>query len=329
MKRILLALAAIIFVSACTMPGVGPSVALGQASPTQGVVINKFTFAPSLLVGASTSGGTDGWTGALSIEVQNKGGVTAQQVNASLFNMNFGDWAVTKSYSDFGDLLPPDAERKLAGMSGSDSWEMRAPFVPEGLKLAYEPRVRVCYGYNTTASASFIAMNSSEWRIEQQTARLEEKAITTTNSGAPIHFTIDARAPVIFTTATPNVKLNIKATNMASVMGTGLLGGGGVSVLQGLPFQSPTANCLALSGLNQVVVNVAISGATCVTRTGVTCSGSTASATINVIEGQEGSKVFEFTLPSSMRQQYDVVITSTYGYFVEAKTTMSVRAPYK
>lgn len=289
-------LAITIVLSAC----VGGGGKEGAVSLTQGVVINSFSFNPTAI--------TSGETGTFALNIENKGSVKAT-VNAYLYNMNYSGWssdltsANPNIISDIA-LMPPDPDKNIPGDTYVWTKDVTAPSIATGIKVPFNPRVRVCYKYNTTATTSFLVMSSDQWRIEQQQAKTTQTAITTQNSGAPVHFGITTRQPLIWyptTGTTPTMRVVVEATN--------------VDPSAGVPYFKSGSSCMLLPSTERNIVNVTVE------LIGIKKQ----SGTITLIGGKSGTKTFDFDAPNVTRQEVTAILTSDYGYFVEAEAPITVQ----
>ena len=289
--KLLTVIAIIVLASGCTMPGGTTSV----ATSTKGVVINSLLFSPAQLEGTEE--------GVLALEIQNIGSVQAKNIKAYVYGMDtVNAWTVVSDQGtpeyDFGTLDAPDSVNNIESFPITGTWTF-APTAsaPEGVPIEYHPSVRVCYDYTVTSTAKFTVISKEELKNEKNRGVLTYSDVTTKNSGGPISIDIASRQPIVVSSlvAAKELSVNVKVRN--NDMTTGIV-------------YLPGSDCmkLATGDFNRVVVTVEIPSI-----------GETHTETILLSDGKTGSKTFTFSsIPNDVvKQDMDIILTSTYGYSVE------------
>ena len=309
---ILLIIVSLVAFSGCTG---GKSVAVNKA--TQGMVINSFTFSPSNMV--------NGEEGSMVLEVQNIGGTTAEEVKAFLYNIDStayfaitGGIAGAETTYLFGDMTPPDTVNNIPSFPESIVFTADNTGLvgaPEGIPVSFDPKVRVCYIYETTATAEFTVISADELRQQTQRGVYKESPVITSSSGGPLSIEILTPQP-IKANAAKIITIQVKVRNLDK--------------LNGLVFKEPNIAlvppetidvCMDPSTLkdkiNRVDVSISIPelpGAVFTAQTVRLLKG----------DGAEGTATFRSNaavdLSGVVQQDFHIVLTARYGYFIEAQT---------
>ena len=303
---ILLTIAFLVALSGCTSGG---STAVNRA--TQGMVINSFTFSPSKMV--------NGEEGSMVLEVQNIGGTTARDVKAFLYNIDSTAYfAITESgvvATDylFGDMTPPDMVNNIPSFPESivftaDNNALEG--APEGIPITFEPKVRVCYLYETTATAEFTVISADELRQQTQRGVYKESPVITSSSGGPLGIEIMTPQP-IKADANKEIRIQVKVRNLDK--------------LNGLVFEQPVAPqtidvCMNPTTLKDMINRVTVSLSIPDLPAAVF-----ADQTVRLLkgDGSEGTATFKSNavdLSGVVQKDFHIVLTASYGYFVESQT---------
>ncbi|MCK5040399.1 MAG: hypothetical protein KAR87_05520 [Candidatus Aenigmarchaeota archaeon] len=302
---IMLVVAAIIVTSGCT----GGS---NINTATKGMVINSFTFSPNNMV--------NGEDGTLALEVQNIGGTTAKETKAFLYHVDSSAYfeiteggLPTTEYS-FGDMSPPDTVNNIPSFPETVVWTVDndgKEGAPEGIPMLFEPKVRLCYLYDTTSTAEFTVISRDELRQQVQRGSYQETPVVTRSSGGPLSIEILTPQPI---KADNNkvIKIQVKVRNLDK--------------LNGLVFQNPASidTCIdpaALKSLiNRVDVSISIPELPL---------ANFADQTIRLLKGDgvEGTATFtsdSVDLSGIVQKKLHIVMTTSYGYFVESQASFTL-----
>ena len=191
--RHLLALALItvlISASGCVIPSDGVSGA--------GLVLEELVAEPSEL--------QSGEPFVIRAKIRNSGGTRAENVFVKLLNTameEFSDISCMPSFGTTGnceipfDLVGEDKETGVQGESRTCAWECEAPQIEKGLKVTYNPIVRVYYSYENIATKTMLIASQDEIkRLQSQGEPIPSESITTT--GGPVSVDIRLKGPLKF-----------------------------------------------------------------------------------------------------------------------------------
>ncbi|RLG14884.1 MAG: hypothetical protein DRN66_00775 [Candidatus Nanohalarchaeota archaeon] len=304
---VFLIIAVVIAGSGCTGTAVNTA--------TKGIAINSFTFSPTKMV--------NGEDGTLALEIQNIGGATAKNTKAFLYNIDSTAYfTITNSSNDnttnhsFGDMSPPDTVNNIPSFPETVVWTLNnngKVGAPEGIPITFDPKVRVCYLYNTTSTAEFTVISRDELRQQTQRGIYEEKPVVTRSSGGPLSIEIMTPQPIKAENG-KKIKILVKVRN--------------TDKLNGLVFQTPDNidKCINPTEMKKLInrVNVSISipdmpgGATLFD-----------SQTVRLLkgDGEEGTATFTskaVNLSNVVQKEFHIVMTTSYGYFVESQATFTL-----
>lgn len=182
-------LAAVVIVAGCTDNTSDNSVTVSQ---TSGVEITSFSASPSSLSG--------GQPATLQMNIKNRGGVDAENVQARLTNPEFGSdsglWSVEGGeWKDgFNTLRGPNPDSGQAALTRTLQWSVNAPNSNNQIDIDYDFDADLFYRYSTEASTQMSLVNTNS--VEDQPTRATP-AIQ--NTGGPIQLGVQASSPVIFT----------------------------------------------------------------------------------------------------------------------------------
>lgn len=313
-RLMLLAVFSLVFVSGCLGFG-GPR---GPAGPTMlGVV--ETDFSPDL---ADVQGGD---SVILTLEVENNGGSEARDVVAFLYNIPLGtsseSFRLVSGQNPkllASSLAGPDEKAKLRGEVEVADWGLRAPDLPEGTTIDYDPKARILYRYKTAATSTVSVLTTAEHRrLRERNEPIPGQTETLVTKG-PLTVTIDAGAPVIIRDDTSRMRLVVRA----EVAQTG-------SVFDPDYTDYITNGSVPTERLDKARVRVFAPG---VTASPEECQQLTNDVTMTFRGGTEMSFSCELK-PSSFvgRSDIPVRVEITYNFLKDATTRISVtgtrRAP--
>lgn len=182
-------LAAVVIVAGCSDTSNDNSVTVSQ---TSGVEIMSYSASPSSLSG--------GQPATLQMNIKNRGGVDAENVQAQLTDPEFGSdsglWSVQGgAWKDgFNTLRGPNADSGQDALTRTLQWSVTAPNRDNQIDIDYDFDANLFYRYNTEASTqmSLVNTNSVEERPTRTTPSIE-------NTGGPIQLGLQASSPILFT----------------------------------------------------------------------------------------------------------------------------------
>lgn len=158
---------------------------------TAGVEISNFEIIPDEI--------PDTQNADLILELENVGESDAENVEAEIFNVQFGDrdqrqWEGQQSL-DFGVLDAGDVDQNIDGQS----MERMIPLTPPDLQsdesdIPYSFGARISYDYSTTATTEFEFMSQDRF-YDQDRERTDP---TVDNSAAPIQIDVQTSTPFVF-----------------------------------------------------------------------------------------------------------------------------------
>ena len=183
-------LAAVVIVAGCTDNSQNESVTVSQ---TSGVEIMSYTASPSSLSG--------GQPATLQMNIKNRGGVDAKNVQAHLTDPEFGSdsglWSVEGggAWKDgFETLRGPNTDSGQDALTRTLQWTVTAPNRDNQIDIDYDFDAKLFYRYNTEAATqmTLVNTNSVEDRPTRSTPSIQ-------NTGGPIQLGIQASSPILFT----------------------------------------------------------------------------------------------------------------------------------
>ena len=179
MKRVVILLSLIIFLSGCTMPwesGEEPVTTGITQSPTEGVIIESFGVKDPLLIGGAET--------KISMIVRNVGGALA--TNIELEPPSVEDLKHSKEYCL--DLNPPFPNKKELGDTCTKEWDFEAPIYSKKVVYSREGFLgRVTYDYSTNAKVTIPIYTSDRLNVLKREGKEPKGTPPTKNSYAPIH----------------------------------------------------------------------------------------------------------------------------------------------
>ncbi len=137
----------------------------------------------------------------LQAKIKNVGSVDALNVFPELYNLQSSSQEGQLEISCDGTcpseitLLAPDAERGTTGETKTCVWNCVAPAIPKGLSVAFNPSVRLYYGYATHTVKSVTIASQDELRsIQNQGGALPSETVSTTTS--PVQLSVTVNGPI-------------------------------------------------------------------------------------------------------------------------------------
>ena len=283
----------IVLISGCTLSGGGD-----LEGSKEGIVINSLSFSPTRLEGKEE--------GILALEIQNVGSITAKNVTAHIYGIDTtNSWDVISDQGDldyyYGEVDASDKLNNIPSFPITATWSFTPLFLPpKGVSIEYTPSVRVCYIYNTTATAKFRIISKEELKQEKRRGTLTYTDVSTKSSGGPVSIAITSRQPLIVNSmkTAKTLAVNVKVIN--NDLTTGLI-------------YLPTVDCMKLGSKEFNRLNVTVN---------IPSIGEKHEGEILLGNGKIGSKTFIFSkIPNDViKQDVDIIITTTYGYSVDAST---------
>ncbi|WEL23926.1 hypothetical protein [Candidatus Nanohalovita haloferacivicina] len=185
----LVLLAMIVVVSGCTDNSQNTSVSISQ---TDGVQIESYQATPATLSG--------GQPATLQMNIKNKGGVDAENVQAKLTNPEFGSdsglWSVSGGqWKDaFETLRGPDPDAGQNALTRTIQWQVTAPNKNNEVPIPYDFSANLFYKYQTQAVTQMKMVNTNS--VEGQPTR---STPSIDNTGGPVQMGVQASSPVLFT----------------------------------------------------------------------------------------------------------------------------------
>jgi uncharacterized repeat protein (TIGR01451 family) len=276
------------------------------------------------------------------LQVQNKGDVPAQDVNAVVMGILPEDWHLETqegSVTNAGDgqffhadeLLGPDKSQNIDSSPTEVTISAIAPSLSRGQILQYNPQVRVFYTYDTSASTLLTVVNDQELkRLQDQGKTLATG--TTTQSTGPLTVTINTgkflKAKTISgspISRTFQITVNIQNSG-GGVLSPNLLGSGipNENTLQSDDYKADfaigtTSNRLTLdcpSLKNDISIMLQIPSELLNVKSGV----------IKFFQGKSSSVTCTVTInnvPLSQEQD-EIKVLLDYDYYIDSSTTITV-----
>ncbi len=187
MRKILLLLLSIVFISACTQQ---------QARfENNGIKINEFS--------ASRTDVRESQSVIFDLEIENVGSTTANNVVADLINAR-NVWGGDTSSKSGGTMKPGSLKDNRPGDARAFSWTLRPPDLPEGVVAPLNVKARITYDYSSTQIIRVTAIN-----IDQQEI-LENRGEVVVN---PITIASDDFSPIKISITRGSVPLVIDPTD--------------------------------------------------------------------------------------------------------------------
>lgn len=187
----------VVLASACAHNG---STSPSSTASTKAIQVVNFTAVPDTVFESQEP--------ALRLNLKNVGSRQANSVEATLYNVPFGQpsersWRVgdrsmpvteEEKTFDFGTLRPANPEAGLPATPRSRTKTLTPPDLSEGERISYDFMARVFYRYSTRATTEIQLMGQQRFR-EQGRARSQP---TMENSDGPVQMGIRTRTPIVF-----------------------------------------------------------------------------------------------------------------------------------
>jgi hypothetical protein len=296
-KTLIGLLGLVVVASGCTNTSGGTSVTTTQ---TQGITVNEFsTFPASSVIENSQV--------QLTMGVQNTGGAVAQNVEAQVFNVPFGQdtnqaWSGDPPSFTFGELQPPDTENNIPATPATQTKTVTAPNFDQRISVPYTFRAKLDYDYSTTAQTEIVLMGQERFRSTQGSTSQPQVE----NTGGPIQMEVRTRSPIVFYSGSQTQpRFCVIATNE----------GGGTAYLPGTdPSES--------SNLDKVEINPTSS------QFSLSAPSSDSNGNQVSLVGGRGVQCFDIddtSNPGSNSQlTVPVTLTANYGYQKEVSDSITV-----
>ena len=197
----------LVLASGCVQPSEGGERPV-KTSATDGIVINEFS--SDLTRYESTE------SIPLYLEIENVGGTTAKDVNATILGASWVDNVPTK---DFGNLSPPDLTVSPPVPGDFKTWTTTLSAftnVPQGVETKVTLTARVEYGYSSNGAVHVDVLSKDEYKRRIQKGETIPTAPTVENSAGPIHIDIDPRGLPPILDKKENISVLILLKNVGS-----------------------------------------------------------------------------------------------------------------
>jgi len=197
----------LVLASGCVQPSEGGERPV-KTSATDGIVINEFS--SDLTRYESTE------SIPLYLEIENVGGTTAKDVNATILGASWVDNVPTK---DFGNLSPPDLTVSPPVPGDFKTWTTTLSAftnVPQGVETKVTLTARVEYGYSNNGAVHIDVLSKDEYKRRIQKGETIPTAPTVENSAGPIHIDIDPRGLPPILDKKENISVLILLKNVGS-----------------------------------------------------------------------------------------------------------------
>ena len=194
----------VVLASGCTQGGSTTEV---TQTPNTGITIQQFSVFPSdVRPGGQTQ---------LTLRIQNTGGATASNVNATIYGLSWAgsgegtaqQWgydgqedtvAASGSnadpvFNDFGNLRPPNPDAGIPSTSREKTLTINAPSRETGLSTSQPILADLWFDYNTTSQAQIVLMRENQFQDQRPTRGRP----SVQNSAGPIQVSIRTESPII------------------------------------------------------------------------------------------------------------------------------------
>lgn len=274
----------------------------GGVSQGYGIEIKNFgTYYPKLESGDDFD---------ITVDVQNKGGTTANNIYAYLYGISPSKWRLRGSNPTLisNELQGPDEEMDVEGESDFISWNLVAPELSEGVTFTYNPKVRVFYTYETTASTSIPILSRAEYkRLVGRDKELPKQKATQVTKG-PIGVEINTRSPVIARGGLEDFRIVVKVKN--------LMGGGAFH-----PDYINSVPQIPEDRINEMKIKIEAPDVT-----PIDCSAYNYPEVISLRRGIETVYNCELGISNVItRRDVPINVKLTYGYFLDETTEVTVK----
>lgn len=260
----------------------------------------------------------------INLDVENQGGnsISSNNLLACLSGKNFPGktseqmWAIDSSQTGkicqslTKKLDAPDNINSMPGGAASFKWTVNSPFVPFPLTREDGFSGRVFYKYNSRTSATVFVISESELAVAKQTGKLPPSSPQIDKTASPVDITIDVNQPIV---AQNGDTFTLKVT-LSNV------GGGTVFDQSAVSFGSDASNVPSIpeDKLNLITIKVDTS-----LIAGGSSDAGMCAADLSNVELRKGSTVtipcdIKINAPISKLQSFPILLTATYGYFVDS-----------
>lgn len=241
------------------------------------------------------------------------------------------------------DVFGSSKDGTVKALPDGTTWVLTASDkTARNLDVTFNPKVRVCYDYQTEATTKAQVIQLSELRAEQQKGTVTEADISTLNSGGPIQMQITTRQPIILRDAqTGQLKMSVDVLNVDPRAG-------GLAYLPALTADGrEVEDCLQPVKKNKVILAAQIVGATCTvpptqqvpvtnlpakvqsfyTRNGIPMDGTACLMEVNLADGKKGIANYQFNLNGATVgvKELNIRLIAFYSYYTEAQTQFTVQ----
>lgn len=174
----------------------------------KGVLINNFEAFPSEVF--------SGEEVDLVLDVQNKGGRVARDIEARIFSL--GGMNCDETETTISRLDPPTED--FEGEVATRTFTCTTPSVPGGVESEISPTVRVYYNYSTAARVPVPVLERDEYRRRLRRDESLPSLPSTTVSNGPLSVKIKSRSPAVVQSSNTEderrFRLSIEANNLLS-----------------------------------------------------------------------------------------------------------------
>lgn len=294
----LILLMVIAVASGCAQGDTDEGVTIEQEA---GVNIESFTATPSEIY--------EGQPVTLDLQLNNKGGSEARDVEAKLYNVAFEgtrSWSIQSGAQEmeYNNLRSANPDTETPSRSVSQVWTLEAPEIDGDRRIPYNFNTRVFYKYKTNSVTDITVMSGQQFRNSDEA----KERPTLDNSGGPIQMEVRTRSPVVFYEGADDT-----TSNFCVIV---------KNVGDGTPFVSSADYSDAASSENERKVEVSVQSS------GTQVSFDEESKTVDII-GKEGQACFtmnaESISGSEIQQRVPITIDADYGYYVDSSESLTVR----
>jgi hypothetical protein len=236
------------------------------------------------------------------VKIRNSGSVDSEKGEIKIMGLDKNKWGSEKS-EEMGALLGADPVYGTDGETWTHIFKYdKAPEVPQGISVTYQPTARLTYEYTSNTIKSITVASQNELRNTQNLGNpLPSETVSTSSS--PVAITIISKGPIRFWSDTSSVTfpLEIKIDNV----------GGGVVC-------NNYASCGDTDSWNKIELDYEKKGIDL---------GKCLDGDIALFKGQTNTLTCKATisdLPDAGILQKTIKIEARYGYFVDKATSITV-----
>lgn len=278
---------AAILVSGCTLPG-------GSVTGGKGIIIESFE--PDFPQIYSTE------SVQLSLKIRNAGTVDGIVNDVQLTGVDWTKDGAGTCESMKGKLLPAVPDKGITGETKNCIWvaKPKQNDVPNGLSVTFYPVARVIYSYTTSTVKSVTLGTSSELRsIQDRGGTLPADTVSTTSG--PVAIDIVSKGPIRVSQSGVEFPIEVKISNA----------GGGIACKSG-----------SCGSADWNKVNLVIKTGSALSKV-----DSCEDREYTLWRGRENTIGCKLRVSGSNlkdRMQELITVTATYGYIVDATTSVTV-----